>query len=125
MVLKRTGTAAKKKTTSSKTTKSTGRSTTKKKSAEPEFGWQNISLWEADRGNAVFSGKINFTPEFIEDLLDRIDDGDLDLNKEGYFTVNVSIRENTNENPNAPVYLGNIYVPEPQEEEAPRRRARR
>lgn len=112
----------KKKTSSSKTSSAKGRSQTK--SSEPEFGWQNISLWEADRGNAALTGKINFTPEFLEDLLDRIDAEELELNKDGYCTINVSIRENTNENPSSPVYLGNIYVPEKQEE-APRRRARR
>lgn len=89
----------------------------KRKSEEPEFGWQNISLWNSKTGNSAMSGRITFTPEFLDNLLEMVESEEVELDDRGYIVLSVTLRENDNATRNAPVLLGSIWVAEPQEEE--------
>lgn len=90
-----------------------------KQREEPEFGWQNISLWDSKTGKSALNGKITFTPEFLDNLLAMVEEEEIEVDDRGYITLAVSIRDNDNESRNAPIYLGSIWVPETQEEEKP------
>jgi hypothetical protein len=75
----------------------------KKKSTD----YQNVTLWEGD--DYFASGNIVFTPEFLEDLLNKFDDGDENVIDEfsGGIKVRITIRESEYDTVD---YYGNVYL---------------
>ena len=83
------------------------------KSKEPSWGWQNCSLNEGKEDS--FYGQLRLTPEFLEEILDRVDAGDIQLNDEGYFVLftNYYPRESGRNF----FWSGNVIIPEDREED--------
>jgi hypothetical protein len=96
-----------------------------KGSSEPEFGWQNMALWERSKGDVLFSGYLEVTPEFIEHLLDAVDGDELELTDEGKIKLGVSLRQSSSDKRNAPDLYGSIYELTEKEEEKPKRGRRK
>lgn len=98
----------------------------KKQSEAPPLGWQNISLWEKpnSKSGVVLSGYVQLTPEFLEDLLTRLDEDELELTDNGHIQLVVAIRESESNGRNANDYYGNIFLGD-QEEEQPKRRTKK
>lgn len=92
------------------------------KSKEPEFGWQNMVLWERSKGDVLFSGYLEMTPEFVEHLLDAIDNEELELTDEGKIKLGVSLRQSNSDTRNAPDLFGAVYELTEQEEKPKRER---
>lgn len=92
----------------------------------PEHGWQNVALWEKpiSKTGVVMSGYVSLTPSFLEDLLIKLEEDEIELTDSGHIQLVVAIRESQSEGRNANDYYGNIFLGD-QEEEQPKRRTKK
>lgn len=102
-------------------------SSKKSKRKEPEFGYQNISLWEKEnsKSGVVMSGYVQLTPEFLEDLLIKVEEEEIEISDSGHIQLVVALYESTAEGRNASDYFGSIFVGEPREEKTTKKNSRR
>lgn len=89
----------------------------KKKKTTKKRVYQNIKGWYKDRGDYVITGLISFTPEFLEELLTRFDEGDdavIDDYREDDVRVKVlfTLREGDRDD----VY-GSVFIAEPRDDD--------
>lgn len=97
------------------------------KGTEPEGGWQNVAVWDEEGEN--LRGNINFTLDFLELLVQKIDDGELDIEENQNGDEAVTLKIVLRPNPNAggrrdPEMLGNVYFPQGDKQAGSRRRAK-
>lgn len=91
----------------------------RKSRREKETAYQNIVAWD---GDGYISGVIKFTPEFLEELLDRFDEGD-ELVYEEYkgderIVVSFSLNESDYDSID---WYGNVRIKEPKKKKTKRR----
>lgn len=70
--------------------------------------YQNMTGWEGE-GDVLLNGTIVFTPEFLEEVLERYDDQDPDVTDDhtGNIKLRFSLRESEYDNVDA---FGSVYI---------------
>lgn len=101
---------------------------TKKVEADaPEYGWQNGVLFEKSSGKYVMTGVLNLTAEFLEYLLDEIEDGNIQPDERSNsdlptYGIPLTVREVEGKNG---VFLSvSVFPPSPKEEKPAKRKRR-
>lgn len=88
--------------------------------------WQNACLWEKSPSrdsSTVMAGYLNLTSEFILELADKIEAGEIELSEDDRCELAISFRENQNpSSDSSPDYLGNVFIISDDEEEPVRKR---
>lgn len=100
----------------------------KSRRAKQEQVWQNACLWEKEptkKSSSVMGGYLNITVDFLEEILEKVESGEIELGDEDRVELGISFRENSSPNSDSsPDYLGNIFILNQEEEEKPARRKR-
>jgi len=99
----------------------------KGKTEAPPWGYQNGVMYEKTSGQFAFTGVMNFTAEFLEHLLDMIDEGEIEPYEggDGLDTYGVPLVVKEVDGRKGVFLSISMFPPSPQEEEKPAKRKRR